>query len=69
MKTYEEGLSKNKSWMSLISCSCFTILTIELIVLNIKVVSWKLWIKLLLTMWWHPQPTTHCLPWKEVIGI
>jgi hypothetical protein len=28
MKTYEEGLSKNRSWMSLISCSCFTILTI-----------------------------------------
>lgn len=39
MKTYEEGLSKNRGWMLLISCSCFTILTIDLIVLSIKIVS------------------------------
>jgi len=69
MKTYEEGLFKNRSWMLLISCFCFTILTIDLIVLSIKIVSWRLWIRLSPTMQWHPQPTTHCLPWEEVIGI
>ncbi len=51
MKTNEEGLFENKGWMSLTSCSCFTILTTNPIVLDVKIVSWKLWIKLSPTMW------------------
>jgi hypothetical protein len=37
--------------MLLTLCSCFTILTIDLVVLGIKIVSWKLWVRLLPIMW------------------
>lgn len=69
MKSNEEGLTKDRGSMSLTSCSCFTILIIDLIVLGIKIVSWELWGRLSPTMQQHPQPTTHCFPWEEVIGI
>jgi len=74
MKSNEEGGIEDKSRMSLTSCSYFTILTTYIIVLGVKIVSWKLWIKLLPTMWLPtmrqcPQPTTQYLLWEEVIRI
>ncbi len=39
MKSNEKGLIKDKGRMSLTSCSCFTILTTNLTVLDVKIVS------------------------------
>jgi hypothetical protein len=51
MKIDEVAMFKNRGWMSLISCFCFTILTINPTIIGVKIVSWKLWVKLLPTMW------------------
>jgi hypothetical protein len=39
MKSNEEDLTKDRGQMLLTLCSCFTILTIDLVVLGIKIVS------------------------------
>ncbi len=50
MKSNEKGLTENKGRMSLTSCSRCTILTTNLVVLGVKIISWELWIRLLPTM-------------------
>jgi hypothetical protein len=39
MKLDEEGLTEDRGQVSLLSCFCFTILTIDLVVLGINIVS------------------------------
>ncbi len=50
MKWNEKGLTKYRGRMSLFSCFCFTISTINPTIHGIKIVSWKLWIRLLPAM-------------------
>jgi hypothetical protein len=46
MKLDEKGLTENKGWVLLTSCSCFIILTTNLVIIDGKMVFWKLWVKL-----------------------
>jgi hypothetical protein len=39
MKSDEKGLTKDRGRVLLTSCSCFIILTIDLVVLGVKIVS------------------------------
>jgi hypothetical protein len=39
MKSNEEGLIEDKDRVLLTSCSCFTVLTADLVVIGIKIVS------------------------------